>query len=162
MVRLKFVIAYTLNPLDATCKNYPSPIVQPKPLIQQTGANVDVAVWSIIETHTAMICTCLIAIRPLLAKYFPALFKSTRSGSSSKPLSTKSWRRRIDSKINSRISSGHNNGFESASKDNVLSTQEVDERGGIQNATQFGPTESSGLSSFNFELVPLSNVTDCP
>jgi hypothetical protein len=36
-----------------------------------------VVIWSVLEIYTAMICACLMAIRPLLAKYLPSMFQST-------------------------------------------------------------------------------------
>ncbi len=38
------------------------------------GENVDIVIWSDIETYTAIICSCLMCIRPLLKKCFPSLF----------------------------------------------------------------------------------------
>ena len=40
------------------------------------GDSVEISIWSILETYTAVICACLITIRPLLAKYMPSIFKS--------------------------------------------------------------------------------------
>jgi hypothetical protein len=34
-------------------------------------------IWSILEVYTAVICACLVAIRPLLTKYMSTVFQST-------------------------------------------------------------------------------------
>ncbi|KAN0120337.1 hypothetical protein V8E51_002545 [Hyaloscypha variabilis] len=55
MIRLKYV------------KNY-------YPNIDASWENVDIVIWSDIETYTAIICSCLMCIRPLLKNCFPSLF----------------------------------------------------------------------------------------
>lgn len=62
-----------------------------------TGTNIDIVIWSVLEIYTAMICACLMAIRPLLAKYLPSLFRST-SISSTNADYTDSRANRLDSK----------------------------------------------------------------
>jgi hypothetical protein len=83
----------------------------------QTGYNVDAIIWSDIEAYTAVICSCLMAIRPLLMKCFPTLFPSTRpsafdpgSGSSR---ARQTWGIKVGdmwsgSKINTGLNSGLN------------------------------------------------------
>jgi hypothetical protein len=46
------------------------------------GSSTDVVIWSVLEIYTAVICACLMAIRPLLTKYLPALFQSTVASNS--------------------------------------------------------------------------------
>jgi len=48
------------------------------------GESTDVVLWSDIEICTAIICSCLMCIRPLLAKCFPALFASSNVSSTLK------------------------------------------------------------------------------
>jgi hypothetical protein len=45
------------------------------------GDTVDIVIWSEIEMYMAVICACLMCIRPLLLKYFPALFPTTKKSS---------------------------------------------------------------------------------
>ncbi|OBT94023.2 hypothetical protein VE01_07074 [Pseudogymnoascus verrucosus] len=59
MVRLKYIFSYQVQSLDAT------------------WGSIDVVIWSILEVYTAVICACLVAIRPLLTKYMPTVFQST-------------------------------------------------------------------------------------
>ena len=56
---------------------------QSQPNIAKTGHSVNVIIWSDIETYTAIICSCLMCIRPLLVKCFPTLFPSTHASSTS-------------------------------------------------------------------------------
>jgi hypothetical protein len=56
-----------------------------------------VVIWSVLEIYTAMICACLMAIRPLLTKYLPGLFQSTIANTSS-PGYSNSRAHRMDSK----------------------------------------------------------------
>lgn len=82
MIRLKYLKNYNFN-LDSSCKspNGPfSPATQEPSLITDViGNNVDVVIWSDIETYTAIICSCLMCLRPLLKKCFPSLFPPTRN-----------------------------------------------------------------------------------
>ncbi|KAH8594470.1 hypothetical protein B0O99DRAFT_672908 [Bisporella sp. PMI_857] len=90
MVRLKYIVAFSSNALDAT------------------WSNVDVVIWSIIEVYTAIICACLMVLRPLLTKYIPGLFApSIHSSNKSYPSNSSSWRPKIDSKISGHIWSGN-------------------------------------------------------
>lgn len=82
MIRLKYLKNYNFN-LDSSCKspNGPfSPATQEPSLITDViGNNVDVVIWSDIEIYTAIICSCLMCLRPLLRKCFPSLFPPTRN-----------------------------------------------------------------------------------
>ncbi|KAH8660943.1 hypothetical protein BGZ60DRAFT_381646, partial [Tricladium varicosporioides] len=61
MIRLKYIIHFG-NSIDSTWDN------------------VDVVIWSNIETCTALICACLVCMRPLLMRILPCLFPaSTRT-----------------------------------------------------------------------------------
>ncbi|KAF4630000.1 hypothetical protein G7Y89_g8141 [Cudoniella acicularis] len=57
MIRLKFIIHFG-NSIDSTWDN------------------VDVVIWSNIETYTALICACLICMRPLLMRVISFCFPS--------------------------------------------------------------------------------------
>ncbi|KFY21942.1 hypothetical protein V493_06972 [Pseudogymnoascus sp. VKM F-4281 (FW-2241)] len=59
MVRLKYIVDYQIRSLDVT------------------WSSIDVVIWSVLEIYTAMICACVVAIRPLLAKYLHAAFQRT-------------------------------------------------------------------------------------
>lgn len=48
-------------------------------LTQSTGQYVDVVIWSSIETYTAVICACLMCVRPLITKFIPSAFPSTNN-----------------------------------------------------------------------------------
>ena len=74
MIRLKYVTSYSIKAVDEPCA-YLLPSLPPHTNID-TGDSVDISIWSILETYTAVICACLITIRPLLAKYMPSIFKS--------------------------------------------------------------------------------------
>ncbi|KIN00010.1 hypothetical protein OIDMADRAFT_181260 [Oidiodendron maius Zn] len=65
IVRLKFIVDYSFQLLDAT------------------WTSTDVVIWSVLEVFTATIFSSLMAIRPLLVKYMPALFQSAASTASS-------------------------------------------------------------------------------
>lgn len=47
------------------------------PADDNVGSGVDIVVWSIIETYTAVICACLMTLRPLVAKFMPSNFQSS-------------------------------------------------------------------------------------
>jgi len=59
-----------------------------KPFNTQLGVNVDPVIWSVLEAYSAMICTSLITIRPLIVKYMPKYFKNTHSKNKSVFLSS--------------------------------------------------------------------------
>lgn len=40
---------------------------------ETAGDNVSLTLWSIVEVYTAVICSCLIPIRPLIMKHIPEL-----------------------------------------------------------------------------------------
>ncbi|KAG4441856.1 hypothetical protein IFR05_002657 [Cadophora sp. M221] len=76
IIRIKFVTSYG-NTIDETW-NY-----------------VDVVIWSSIETYTAVICACLMCIRPLIMKYIPGVFPATVN---SRNNTNKSWGQKIGSR----------------------------------------------------------------
>ncbi|KAE9365087.1 hypothetical protein N431DRAFT_353714, partial [Stipitochalara longipes BDJ] len=81
------------------------------PTIDGSWDSTDTVIWSDIETYTAVMCSCLMCIRPLLIKCFPALFPSSNADSnanSNSKLSNKS----VSSGLRSpwKIRSGRFNG----------------------------------------------------
>jgi hypothetical protein len=74
MVRLKYLVGFG-NSFDSSCKCAPANTAVIE-LTIHPGDEVDVAVWSMIEEYTALICACLPSLRPLLVQYIPSLFKT--------------------------------------------------------------------------------------
>lgn len=93
MIRLKYLTSYSVQELDESC-TYPTPLLEPPDTDDYTGQCVDIVIWSILETYTAVICACLMTMRPLLAKFIPSIFESNLASSqhlyhnSSRPYST--------------------------------------------------------------------------
>ncbi|KAH6714727.1 hypothetical protein BKA61DRAFT_517961 [Leptodontidium sp. MPI-SDFR-AT-0119] len=97
MVRLKYIISYS-NSIDLT------------------WANVDIVIWSILETFMAVICASLVCIRPLLVKYLPVIFPVTEvSESRGSDMKSPSWSRRLSLKASSKLR--NENGIELLSDD---------------------------------------------
>ncbi|PBP18828.1 hypothetical protein BUE80_DR010471 [Diplocarpon rosae] len=64
--------------------------------VDETWYNVDMIIWSTIETYSAVVCACLMCIRPLLLKWMPGpLLPSFHLSDSSDP----SWVHKVGSKI---------------------------------------------------------------
>jgi len=61
MVRTKYLVDYQNRALDLTWES------------------TNVVIWSYLEVYTAVICSCLIAIRPLLTEYIPSVLRSAHS-----------------------------------------------------------------------------------
>ena len=95
MVRLKYIVAYQIRSLDATCTTSHHPSLLPN-TDNRTGDSTDVVIWSFLEDYTAVICASLITIRPLLAKYMPSVFRSTL-GSQNHTTYTTPYPHRVDS-----------------------------------------------------------------
>jgi hypothetical protein len=77
--------------------------------------NVDVIIWSVLETFTAIICASLMCLRPLLVRCLPALFPASK-GSTSRETPNPSWAQVMSSRLANRLRSG-NNGLELHSED---------------------------------------------
>jgi hypothetical protein len=75
MIRLKYLTSYSVQALDESCP-YPPPLLKPPDADDDTGQCVDIVIWSILETYTAVICSCLMTMRPLLARFIPSIFES--------------------------------------------------------------------------------------
>ena len=91
-------------------------------LIYETVDNVDVIIWSVLETFTAIICACLMCLRPLLVRFMPALFPTTKA-TESKQTPNPSWTQAMSSKLTSKLRIG-NNGVELHSEDEERDGQE--------------------------------------
>lgn len=82
--------------------------------VDMTWDDVPVILWSMIETYTAVICACLLTLRPLLVICFPVIFGTTKSNSQSdddnnnnnNPRS-RSWPRRAADKLRNSGSGKH-------------------------------------------------------
>ena len=46
-----------------------------------TYDNPPAATWSSVETNVGIVCSCLPCLRPLVARYFPSVFASSRKSS---------------------------------------------------------------------------------
>ncbi|CZS98261.1 uncharacterized protein RCO7_08933 [Rhynchosporium graminicola] len=84
--------------------------------IDYTWYYVDVVIWSSIETFTAVICACLMCIRPLISRYFPSAFPSTGNNSS------KSWGQKATSGGQHSRQLGRD--FESSAEDKSAKTEQ--------------------------------------
>jgi hypothetical protein len=71
MIRLKYIIGFG-DYTDATCKLLP--ITISFEILTAEGDNVDVFHWSCIEIATAVICSCLPALRALMSSWLPNIF----------------------------------------------------------------------------------------
>ena len=76
MVRLKYLVAFQIRSLDATC-TYSHNFPRDNDTNDETGDSTDVVIWSFLEDYISVICASVIAIRPLLAKYIPSSFPNT-------------------------------------------------------------------------------------
>ena len=76
MVRLKYLVAFQIRSLDATC-TYSHTFPRENNTNRKTGDSTDVVIWSFLEDYITVICASLIAIRPLLAKVLPSAFRNT-------------------------------------------------------------------------------------
>jgi hypothetical protein len=87
-------------------------------LILPTDDNVDVIIWSVLETFTAIICASLMCFRPLLVRLLPAIFQSnkTTTASMNTPNPPQSWGQLVSSRLGSKLRSG-NHGIELSSVD---------------------------------------------
>jgi hypothetical protein len=60
-----------------------------------TGDSSDVVIWSFLEDYTAVICSSLMAIRPLLTKYMPWTLGSTLASQKNGTYSTSHPQRNV-------------------------------------------------------------------
>jgi hypothetical protein len=72
-------------------------------LTRVTGNDVDVVIWSQIETYIALICASLMCIRPLLTRYIPSLFPTTKVDSNSRSYQNPTWGQKFGSRIRNGI-----------------------------------------------------------
>jgi hypothetical protein len=75
--------------------------------VTQIGDDVDLVKWSIIETHTGLICSCLITLKPLFARYIPSLLSSRSTESKTPVPPDAAWSLNVFSTHQSRPDRGH-------------------------------------------------------
>jgi len=90
MIRLKYIITYGTS-------------------IDLTYDNVDVVIWSVLESFIAIICASLMCLRPLLVRLLPSVFQSSLD-TNSEHTPNPSWGY-MNSKLASKLRSG-NHGVE--------------------------------------------------
>ncbi|KAH8801383.1 hypothetical protein F5884DRAFT_513376 [Xylogone sp. PMI_703] len=96
MIRLKYIISYGTS-------------------LDQTYDNVDVIIWSVLETFMAIICASMMCFRPLLVKIFPLLFHTSKATSGNAAQNNR-WSHKFGSRLTSRIRSD-SQGIELRSED---------------------------------------------
>lgn len=89
-----------------------------------------------------MICASLMALRPLLVKWFPGLFPTTRTYSDTYVSgSNPSWRPRVSQKYSGKIwsasATGNSNGVELESTEKLQHVETGTELEGIKKTTKF-------------------------
>lgn len=102
MVRLKSIMHYGYT-LDAACtilstpsRSFLLPASKSEKLTRVPGSSTDVLIWSGIEIYTAIICSCLLCIRPLLRQCFPSLFPSIRAPESrERSITNPNWAQKV-------------------------------------------------------------------
>jgi hypothetical protein len=72
-------------------------------LSRVTGNDVDVVIWSQIESYIALICASLMCIRPLLTRYIPSLFPTTKVDSNSRSHQNPTWGQKVGSRLRNGI-----------------------------------------------------------
>jgi hypothetical protein len=116
-----------------------------------TGTNVDVVIWSEVETYTAVMCSCLMCIRPLVLKYLPNIFPTTKASSSQTPYASghlhnaNTWSAKVASRIRAERASRH--GIE------VLGDEEVGGMGELKGRKEAGGRRESGKIMVTTESV---------
>ncbi|OBT61625.1 hypothetical protein VE03_08860 [Pseudogymnoascus sp. 23342-1-I1] len=111
IIRLKYIVSYGTT-------------------IDLTYANVDPVIWSILESFTAVICACLICLRPLIVKIMPKSFPSSEMSEATRTPTTPGWAKSINVKLastmrrNSNRFELHSQGGEGlTAADNVIRVQ---------------------------------------
>lgn len=142
MVRLKYIISYG-NSLDQTCK----PISSSKPCgFQNTNLsvddNVDVVIWSVLETFAAVMCASLMCLRPLV-KFLPSIFPATRA---SYDTPNPKWSAKLASKIRNP-----NSGVELHSEDEEARTGQSSKVSDMSHTTTW-LTENSSVVMDSIEM----------
>ncbi|KFY78628.1 hypothetical protein V499_02254 [Pseudogymnoascus sp. VKM F-103] len=84
IIRLKYIVSYGTT-------------------IDLTYANVDPVIWSILESFTAVICSSLICLRPLIVKIIPKSFPSTEMSEATRTPTTPGWAKSINVKLASKM-----------------------------------------------------------
>jgi hypothetical protein len=81
----------------------------------RTVDNVDVVIWSVLETFMSVICASLMCLRPLVVKFMPAIFGSRGSENKSRNTQNPSWGNGMSFKMASKMR--NSNGVELHSED---------------------------------------------
>ncbi|OBT41626.1 hypothetical protein VE00_07847 [Pseudogymnoascus sp. WSF 3629] len=84
IIRLKYIVSYGTT-------------------IDLTYANVDPVIWSILESFTAVICSSLICLRPLIVKIVPKSFPSTEMSETTRTPTSPGWAKSINVKLTSKL-----------------------------------------------------------
>ncbi|KAL5351513.1 hypothetical protein ACLOAV_003372 [Pseudogymnoascus australis] len=86
IIRLKYIVSYGTT-------------------IDLTYANVDPVIWSILESFTAIICACLICLRPLIVKFVPKSFPTTEMSEATRTATTTTpgWAKSMNVKLASKM-----------------------------------------------------------
>jgi len=99
---LKYIPSYGTS-IDTTCKFKSKQSRNLEKLTNSSqGNNIDIIVWSEIETYTAVICSCVMCIRPLFYHFLPSLFHTTQSDTAShsaRGTGKPNWVQKICSKL---------------------------------------------------------------
>ncbi|KFY10024.1 hypothetical protein V492_05243 [Pseudogymnoascus sp. VKM F-4246] len=110
IIRLKYIVSYGTT-------------------IDLTYANVDPVIWSILESFTAIICSSLICLRPLIMKLTPKSFATTDMSDTTRTPTT-GWAKSINVKLasklrhsSSRFELHSQNGEGLGANDNVIRVQ---------------------------------------
>jgi hypothetical protein len=144
MIRLRYIFE-TESSVDLTCKSFMFPgSLSPLCLRSDsiwTGDYVDLTIWSIIEVFSAVICSCLISLRPLLVRYFPKLLPVTQHSANFNSAQNPNWNPRLSSKLTGKLQSG-NRGVELLSEDEMR-----DRKVGFVNISATQTTSSIELNS---------------
>jgi hypothetical protein len=113
---------------------------------------VDVVIWSIIETFTAVICACLMTLRPLIVKYLPSILPASKlSASRGKGYGNPSRAQNISSKLPNKLRAG-NSRVELLSEDEEAKTGGSGQKGIVVSkswVTKSSTTENIELAKRN-------------
>jgi hypothetical protein len=116
------------------------------------GDNVDVVIWSVIESFTAVICACLMTLRPLIVKYLPAIFPASKLATNrSKGYGNPNWGQGISSKYPNKLRRAHS-GVELLSEEGEARTRAGSGRTGIVVRTSWVAESKVTVSSEGIEL----------
>jgi hypothetical protein len=133
---------------------------------QVAGNDVDVVIWSQIESYVALICASLMCIRPLLTRYIPSLLPTTKVDSNSRSNQNLTWGQKVGSRfrngiISSELIDGHEENLADTGKkgNNWVTTSTMSyEMGSAGTATR--TSEGRMDHSMDERIVIVSNAPD--